>query len=252
MLQNQTLEHLRELRLTAMAEAYTRQIQDPHMNDLSFDERFGLLVDHERTERHNRQLVRLLREAHLKVNAAPEEIDYTVARGLEASVVRHLVTGQWITGRQNLIVCGPTGVGKTFLVCALGTAACRQGYRVRYYRLSRLLQDIAVAKADGSYSRLARQLASADLLILDDWGLAPMSAPEGRELLDILDDRTSAHSTCVASQLPIEAWYGTFADPTVADAVLDRLVHNAHKLLLKGESMRKLRNGLPQAEKIGK
>lgn len=252
MLPNQTLEHLRELRLTAMADAYMRQLQDPHMSALSFDERFGLLVDYERTERHNRQLARLLREAHLRFHAAPEEIDYSVARGLEASVVRHLLTGQWIANHQNLIICGPTGVGKTFLACALGTAACRQGYRVRYYRLSRLFQDIAISKADGSYPRLARQLGRADLLILDDWGLAPMSAPEGRELLDILDDRTSCQSTCVASQLPIEAWYDTFADPTVADAVLDRLVHHAHKLMLKGESMRKLRNSLPQDNETGK
>lgn len=252
MLANQTLENLRELRLTAMADAYRRQCQDPHMNGLSFDERFGLLIDYERTERQNRLQNRLLREARLKVNATPEEIDYSVARGLDAAVVRHLATGQWLMAHQNLIVCGPTGVGKTFLTCAIATAACRQGFHVRYYRLSRLLQEIGVAKADGTYPRLMRQLTKADLLILDDWGLAPMSAPEGRDLLDVLDDRTAAHSTCVASQLPIEAWYGTFADPTVADAVLDRLVHSSHKLMLKGESMRKLKNSLNEDAKTGK
>ena len=252
MLMNQTLEQLRELRLTAMADAYERQCQDIQMNALSFDERFGLLIDQERTERQNRVRGRLLREARLKVSAAPEEIDYGVPRGLDASVMRHLATAQWLVARQNLLICGPTGVGKTFVACALGTAACRQGFHVRYYRLSRLLQDILVGKADGTYPQLMRQLAKADLLILDDWGLAPMSAPEGRDLLDILDDRASVRSTCVTSQLPIEAWYGVFADPTVADAVLDRLVHSAHNILLKGESMRKLQSHLQEGEKTGK
>lgn len=186
------------------------------------------------------------------MQAAPEEIDYHVARGLVASVLRHLVTGQWIQAHQNLIVTGPTGVGKTFLACALGTAACRQGFHVRYERLSHLLQEIVVAKADGSYPRLRRQLAKADVLILDDWGLAAMNGTEGRELLDILDDRTLTQSTCVTSQLPVASWYDKFADPTVADAVLDRLVHNAHKITLKGESLRKLKNGLQEEEKTGK
>ena len=187
-----------------------------------------------------------VRDAKLKVQAAPEEIDYHVARGLDASVFRHLVTGQWIVAHQNLIVTGPTGVGKTFLACALGTAACRQGFHVRYYRLSHLLQEIVMAKADGSYPRLRRQLAKADVLILDDWGLATMNGAEGRELLDILDDRTPTLSTCVTSQLPVASWYDTFADPTIADAVLDRLVHSAHKINLKGESLRKLKNGLQE------
>ena len=252
MLANQTIENLRELRLIAMADAYAHQCQDPTMNSLSFDERFGLLIDYERTARQNRQLTRLLREAHLKIHAAPEEIDYSVARGLDASIIRQLTTGRWIGAHQNLIVSGPTGVGKTFLICALATAACRQGFHVRYHRLSHLIQEIAIAKADGTYPRLRRQLGKADVLILDDWGLAPMNGAEGRELLDILDDRTSTQSTCVASQLPIESWYGTFADPTVADAVLDRLVHSAHKIILRGESMRKLKNTLQKDEKIGK
>lgn len=252
MLRNQTVESLRELRLSAMAEAYAHQSQDPGMSAFSFDERFGLLVDHERTERKNRQRARMLREAHLKVAASPEEIDYGVTRGIDASVVRHLATGAWIADHQNLIICGPTGVGKTFLACAVGTAACRQGFHTRYYRLSRMLQEMAIAKADGSYLRLVGQFARTDLLILDDWGLAPMSGPEGRDLLDILDDRSATRSTCVVSQLPIDAWYGTFTDPTVADAILDRVVHTAHKIRMKGESMRKIRNGLSESEETGK
>lgn len=252
MLRNQTIEGLRDLRLGAMAEAYTHQAQDPGMNELSFDERLGLLVDFERTERKNRQRARLLRDARLKVAAAPEEVDYATVRGLDASVVRQLMTGAWIVDHQNLIICGPTGVGKTFLACAIGTAACRQGLRVRYYRLSRMFQEIALSKADGSYGRLTGQIARTDLLILDDWGLAPMSGPEGRDLLDILDDRSALRSTCVVSQLPIDAWYGTFADPTVADAALDRLVHSAHKIQMKGESMRKLKSPLSDSDETGK
>lgn len=244
MLTNQTVETLRKLRLNAMAEAYTRQLQDAQHQELSFDERFGLLVDHEWTERQNRQLARLLRDAHLKIHAHPEELDYQTPRGLDRSLIRHLFTGQWLTAHHNLLVSGPTGVGKTFLICALGMAACRQGFRVRYHRLSRLLQDIFIAKGDGSYTRLAQQLTKVDLLILDDWGLAPLTVAESRELLDILDDRVSLHSTCLASQIPIELWYQHFADPTLADAILDRIIHNSHKIILKGDSMRKLTSSL--------
>ena len=247
-----TFDNLRHLRLPAMAQAYQQQLQNPHAHELSFDERFGLLVDHEITSRQNRQIGRLLREARLKVSASPEDIDYETHRGLDRALIRQLLSGQWLTARHNLFVTGPTGVGKTFLVCALATAACRQGFHVRYYRLSRLFQDILLAKGDGSFGKLAAQLTKVDLLILDDWGLAPLAAAESRELLDILDDRVSLHSTCLASQLPEDMWYSHFADATLADAVLDRLVHRAYRITLKGESMRKVTALLPTPENSDK
>ncbi len=236
------------MKLGAMADAYTRQIEDPNSQNYSFEERFGLLVDHEWTHRENQRQNRLVRNAHLKVQATPEEMDQHVARNLDHALLRSLFTGKWVTLHHNALITGPTGVGKTFISCALGTAACRLGLHVRYYRVSRLLQDIIVAKGDGSYRRLQRQLSKTDLLILDDWGLAPMSAPESRDLLDILDERTTTHSTCIASQLPLELWHQNFTDATLADAILDRIVHNAHRIEIQGESMRKVKSNLSQVE----
>jgi len=252
MLTDPTLSHLQQLKLGAMADAYTRQLQDPNVHGLCFDERFGLLVDQEWTSRQHHRQQRLIREAHLKIHAAPEEVLQHAARNVDQGLLRALTTSQWILAHHNLIITGPTGVGKTFIACALATAACRQDFHVRYFRVSRLLQEVLVTKGDGSYARLQRQLLKVDLLILDDWGLAPMSAPESRDLLDILDERTTTHSTCIASQLPLEHWHQHFADPTLADAILDRIVHNAHKLEIKGESMRKLRNSLLVDDNSGK
>lgn len=252
MLNHQTVQSLRDLRLPGMADAYTRQTQNPHLAALSFEERFGILVDAEMTARHNHRLSRLLRDAHLKVRATPEEIDYHQARGADHGLLRSLSTGQWIANHHNLILTGPTGIGKTFIACALGTSACRMGLHVRYHRLSRLLQEIVMAKADGSYTKMVRSLLKADLLILDDWGLAPMSVPESRDLLDMIDDRFSVHSTCIISQIPVEHWHEQFVDSTVADAILDRLVHNAYQLNLRGESMRKVKSSLPNIEGSGK
>lgn len=252
MLSSPTLQYLRQMKLGAMADAYTRQLQDPTTDGLTFEERFGLLVDHEWVSRQNHRQQRLIREAHLKINAAPEEIETHVSRTLDHGLLRSLATGQWIQAHHNLILVGPTGVGKTFIACALGTAACRQNLHVRYFRVSKLLQDTLVAKGDGSYERLHRQLRKVDLLILDDWGLAPMSVPESRDLLDLLDDRTNTHSTCIASQLPLELWHEHFADPTLADAILDRIVHNSYRLEIQGESMRKLKSPLLVEENSGK
>ncbi|TVX97300.1 IS21-like element helper ATPase IstB [Paenibacillus cremeus] len=249
MLTQPTIDILRKLRLQGLAEAYLRQLQDPRMNELTFEERFGLLIDHQWTERQNRQVNKLLREARLKVQASPEDIDYSAPRELDRLLIRQLLAGQWLTSHHNLLVTGPTGVGKTFLVCALATAACRQGFKVRYYRMSRLFQDILLAKGDGTYGKLANQLTRVDLLILDDWGLAPLAVAESRELLDILDDRVSLHSTCLASQLPVDLWHQHFADPTLADAILDRLIHRAYRLKIQGDSMRKALAPLPAAGK---
>lgn len=245
MLNNPTIQSLKDMKLGAMADAYARQLQDPNAQGLSFEERFGLLVDHEWTSRQNHRQQRLIRDAKLKVNAAPEEIETHTTRRMDQSLLRSLMAGQWIQAHHNLIIVGPTGVGKTFIACALGTAACRQNQHVRYYRVSKLMQDIYVAKGDGSYSRLQNQLRKVDLLILDDWGLAPMAAPESRDLLDLLDERTNTHSTCIASQLPLELWHQHFTDPTLADAILDRIVHSAYRLEIEGESMRKMKSTLP-------
>lgn len=239
MLNQTTIERLRALRLKGMADALARQLQQPDMQSLSFEERLGLLVDLEWAHRQNRRLARLLKAAKLRLPACMEDIDYTQPRGLDQAVMRHLAVCQWVREHQHVLIVGPTGVGKTYIACALANAACRQGFSTRYYRIPRLLADLLAAKADGSYPRLMSALARTELLVLDDWGLAPISAAEARDLLEIVDDPQS-HSTIVASQLPIDHWYGTIGDPTVADALLDRLIHQSHKLTLKGESMRKV------------
>jgi DNA replication protein DnaC len=251
MLTQPTVDILRKLRLQGLADAYLRQLQDPRMNELSFEERFGLLIDHQWTERQNRQVVKLLRNAKLKVQANPEDIDYAAPRGLDRALIRQLMTGQWLTSHHNLLVTGPTGVGKTFMVCALATAACRLGFHVRYYRMSRLFQDILLSKGDGSYGKLANLLTRVDLLILDDWGLSPVGVAESRELLDILDDHVSLHSTCIASQLPVDLWYQHFADATLADAILDRLIHRAYRLNIQGDTMRREAMNLPTGGNSG-
>jgi len=240
-LNQHTVETLRRMRLTGMAEALLSQTQQPNSNELSFEERFGLLVDYEWTYRQNRRLSRLLKQARLKVPACLEDIDYQHPRGLDRAVMRPLASCEWLRQHQNVLISGPTGVGKTFIACALANHACRHGFSALYYRAPKLFTEIAIARGDGSYPKLMNQLSKIDLLVLDDWGLAPLAATETRDLLEVIEDRYQNRSTIMASQLPIEDWYAAMADPTMADAVLDRLVHNAHKLALKGESMRKLK-----------
>jgi DNA replication protein DnaC len=239
MLTQQTVEKLRE-GLDGMAEGLAEQSAQPGLRDLDFEERLGMLVDREENYRRNRRLKRLLRAARLRLSACLEDIDYRTPRGLDRSLLRHLATGDWLARGQNVLVTGPTGAGKTFIACVLGNAACRQGYSALYVRVPRVLGDLALAKGDGSYPRRMNQLARAQLLILDDWGLAPITSAEGRDLLEVIEDRSQRFSTVVASQAPLEHWHSVVPDPSLADAILDRLVHHAHKIEMKGESMRKV------------
>jgi len=244
MLNEQTFEKLYVMKLNGMAEALKEQIQHPNMNDLSFEERLALLVDRQWTWKEDRRMKRLLNNAKLKINACIEDIDYKSPRGIDKSVMLRLATCDWIKSAQNIIVTGPTGVGKTYLACALANRACRSGYSSFYTRAPRLFHDLAIAKADGSYAKLMNKLAKSKVLVIDDLGLAPMTESERRDLLEVIEDRHGLSSTIVATQLPIESWHDIIGDPTIADAILDRLVHNAHKINLKGESMRKKRLSL--------
>ena len=235
-----TVEKLRELKLYAMIAAWLKQREDPSIAELSFDERLALLVEAESISRDNKRLARLLSGAKLRIpNACLEDLDLSAKRGLERQLIRSFSTGRWIIDRQNILITGMTGVGKTFLGCALGQLGCRQGHKVLYKRVPRLFEELTLAHADGSYVRLLNRLAKVDVLIFDDWGLAPMTDQQRRDVLEILEDRHGARSTIVTSQVPIEKWHDYIAHPTIADAVLDRLVHNAHRLQMKGPSRRK-------------
>ena len=239
MLTHPTLDKLERLRFSGMVRALRQQLIDPGIDQLEFMDRLGLLVDHEMSERENRKLTNRLRRAHLKLQACIEDIDYRQGRGLSRSVMLQLASCDWITRHQNVLITGPTGVGKSFIACALAHKACLEGFNARYYRLPRLLEDLEIARGDGRYLKLLKQLAKTDLLILDDWGVAQLSAAGQRDLLELLDDRHQARSTIATSQIPMENWYEAMPDPTLADAILDRLIHNAHKLFLDGDSMRK-------------
>lgn len=243
MLREPTLDRLRELRLRGMADAFAAQTGSPDAANLSFEERLGLLVDAEWTHRRNTALARLLREARLRLPACPEDVEFGAARGLDRSVWRALFAGEFVLAHQNVLIVGATGVGKTYMACALGHACCRLGMRARYLRLSGLLQQVALARVDGTYGQIFGRISKADLLILDDFGLSPLSPGEAREMLEIIDDRYERRSTVVCSQLPLGEWHRAIADPTLADAILDRLVHGAHKFTLSGESMRKKKGG---------
>ncbi|MCL6479134.1 MAG: IS21-like element helper ATPase IstB [Peptococcaceae bacterium] len=240
MLTNQTIDRLHQMKLTGMAQALADQIKNTGFNDYSFEERLGLLVEYEWTYRQNKRLAILLKQAKLRLGACMEDIDYVHPRGLDRGLMKSLANCQWINARQNVIITGPTGIGKTFIACALANAACRMAFTARYYRLPRLLQDMALARADGTYSKVLSRLAKTDLLILDEWGMAPFNDMQGRDLLELVDDRHQLHSTIIVGQIPMEHWHQLFPDPTVADAILDRLVHNAHKIKLDGDSMRKI------------
>jgi len=239
MLNHPTQDKLTTMQLWGMAAALEEQLQTRDIEGLSFDERFGLLVDREMTVRHSRRMARRLKAAKLPQNACVEDIDYRHRRGLDRAVVTQLATGRWITGNQNLLITGPTGTGKSWLASALAQKACRDGLSALYLRCPRLAPELEIARGDGRYHKLLATYARTDLLLLDDWGLAPMTDSLRRDLLEILEDRYGRRSTLVTSQLPVDAWHDYLGDPTLADAILDRLVHNAHRITLKGGSMRK-------------
>jgi len=244
MLSHPTDDKLRTLKLTGMLKTLQEQRLSETAESLSFEERLGLLIDREQTERDSRRLTTRLRFARLRQSACLEDLDWTAPRGLDRALVLALADGRYLAHAHNVLVTGPTGVGKSYLACALAHAACRLGQTVLYQRLPRLLEDIGLARADGRYPKLMTKLAKAQLLVLDDWGLTPMTTTGCRDLLEILEDRHNLRSTLITSQLPVDAWHDYLGDPTVADAILDRLIHNAYRLTLKGESMRKRRSRL--------
>jgi len=244
MLNEETHDKLMAMKLYGLAAAfhtYLEQARGP--DELSFDERFGILVDREWTDRQDRRLTNRLKGAKLREPACLEDVDYRHPRGLDRSVMQRLTTCQWVKNHEAVLITGATGLGKTWLACALAHQACREGYTALYVRVPRLLHSLTLARADGSYVRELARMARTDLLILDDWGLAPMGEQERHDMLEVIEDRNGLKATIVTSQVPVANWHDTIGDPTIADAILDRLVNRAHRIELKGPSLRKKRGG---------
>jgi DNA replication protein DnaC len=240
MLIHQTAEKLRSMKLPAMATEYIRQAESPEMDALDFSERFGMLADAEWTARRNNRIKKLTADAKLRVpTACFADVDYRPSRKLDRAYVARLSDFMWVHEAKNLIVTGATGTGKTWLACAFGTEACRKGLRVAYYRVNRLLNEMAAASATGGLDKLLSRLKRIDLLILDDWGLTTLNSLEGRLLLEVFEDRFGEHSTIIAAQMPVSNWHGLFEVSTVADAVLDRVVYSSHRFELHGPSLRR-------------
>ena len=244
MLNQQTLEKLHALRLQGMAEAFRAQSQQDGIGELSFEERFALLVDQQWNWKQNRALEHRLAKAKLRHRASVEDIDFRTPRGLDRALVRSLIQDSgWVREHQNLFLLGPAGIGKSFLGCALAEKACRDGFTALYTRATQLFRDLALARADGSLRSLLARLARLDVLLVDDWAMAPLADAERRDFLEICEDRYQMRSMILTSQLPVAKWHEQIGDPTLADSILDRLVHNAHRIEMRGESMRKKRGG---------
>jgi len=240
MLTQPTAEKLSDLHLHALAQAWQTQQEDASMDDLAFDERLAMLVEAEWLDRQNKKLARALKEAKLRIsNACIEDVEFAKERKLERKTIRELADCKWVESHRNVVITGATGVGKTYLACALAHQACRRGYRAIYRRTPRLFDELRLARADGTYPRLLARFARMDVLVIDDWGLAPLHDVERRDLLEIMEDRYDLRSTIWTSQLPIAKWHDHVADPTIADAICDRLLHNAHRVELHGPSRRK-------------
>jgi DNA replication protein DnaC len=242
MLNQPTIEKLHALRLRGMAEAYRTQSEQAEITSLSFEERFALLVDQQWTWRQNRALERRLAKAKLRQRASVEDLDFRSPRGLDRALVRSLTQeSAWVREHQNIFLVGPTGIGKSYLACALAEKACRDGFTALYTRAAQLFRDLALARADGSLRTLLARLARVDVLLVDDWAMASLADAERRDFLEICEDRYQLRSTVLTSQLPVAKWHERIGDPTLADSILDRLVHNAHRIEMRGESMRKKR-----------
>ena len=248
MLVHPLIEKLRELRLTGMSKAFEEQLQQLDIEQDSFEERFGLLIEREAVLRANRRLQTRLKKAKFKITAAMEDIDYLSRRGLDHLLIKKLAQCDWIRQQHNVLITGATGTGKTFLACALAHKACLEGFSVRYIKISRLFNELSVTKVDGRYLKLLNEIAKTDVLILDDWGIGDLTHEQRRDLLEIFDDRHSKSSTVITSQLPIKLWHEAVGDKTLADAIMDRIIHNAYRLELSGESMRKLKSTMREEE----
>ena len=247
MLKHPTFDLLHNLGLSGMAAAFRTLEGQPETRNMDHAEWLGLLLDHEVTARNQKRFEARARVARLRMNATIEDVDYRAVRGLDRAMFLKLTTCDWIRAGHNLLVTGPTGLGKSWLVCALGQKACRDDFSVAYHRAPRLFASLALARGLGRHDRLMRSLGRAELLILDDWGPEKLTAEQRRDLMDIIEDRHQRRSTILTSQLPVERWYDLIGDPTIADAILDRLAHNAYRIELQGESLRKTRTGNPIA-----
>lgn len=246
---HQTIEKLSQMKLHTMAAALQEQLEQPSLSSLSFEDRFAMLVDREWTSRENRKLTKRLKTAQLRTQATIEDIDYQHPRQLDRSVIRTLASCQWISSHQNVIVTGPTGIGKSYLAEAFVNKACREGFNAVRYKATRLFGEMEIARADGSYFKFLGRLSKFELIAIDDWAMEPLTEEERRNFMELMDDRHGLKATFITSQYPVSKWHDRIGEPTIADAILDRIVHNSHKIPLKGDSMRKTRSNLTKAER---